>query len=358
MKYLGGLVLVLFASSALAAPADDEPCPKRGGNPTTLVRRIGLYGRVYPHELGRVWYSTKNFNVVMDDGRIIEKLPAADVPKGFLAIALQSWFVEHDKAIYRIDRRTKAETKLADLDNRVAFAQEYGALFYWATVGSKTGVLRRVAPTGGTPETLWTGKGVNVVVIEAGTIIVADGTTVTSIPHSALPGTKPLQLAKGLKHVRALAADATHVYILDGGTKPNQGTILRVPKQGGALEKLAGSLASPTVIAVDDDRVYVMGDGTGDVSTIPKTGGKPTVLIPTPPNDWACRTTAWIDVSARGLTYLRMSKGWDTRTGELIDWGTLWSLPAAGLKDPQQQYRDWAATKGGTAGEPGEQPTD
>lgn len=349
-----------------SAADNDDPCPKRGGPQTTAVQRIGLYGRMYPHEQGHVWYSTKDFKVLQDNSEI-DNANVKDVPRGFIAVSKPAWFVqrcdektgcgEHGdgRAIDRIDRSTQQTTKLAGPEKEIAFAEVYGGFLYWGTFGpyGASGELKRVPEAGGTIETLWSGAGVTQVLIKDAVAYVADGKSVTSIAL-ATPS-KPTLLAKDLTDARGLAVDDKFVYIVDRG-KPYwdaepSGFVLRVPRAGGTIEKLAGPVKWPTVVGVDPVRIYFMGDGWGDVWAIPKAGGKAAVFIPTPPRDWECRSTKWLEVTPRGIQYLRMSEGFDTKTGRPIDWGTLWSIRREWMMtDPVKQFADYMAKGSGATG--------
>ena len=187
--------------------------------------------------------------------------------------------------------------------------------------------------------------------INAGVAYVADGESVSAVP--LFQNATPTKLSTGLTHARALASDDTYVYVADRGEPAGiaraSGFLLRVPRTGGTVEKLAGPLKWPTVVAADKDRIYFMGDGSGDVWARPKAGGAASVFIPTPPGDWTCRSTAWLHVNERGLQYLRKSKGWDSVTHEIIDWGTLWSIQRSWMTDPVKQLADYLA-KGSAAG--------
>jgi hypothetical protein len=283
------------------------------------------------------------------------------VPKHFLAISKQSWFVQRcddagcgqhgdGKAIDRIDRKTQAVTKLAGPESEIVFAQAYGKHFYWGTFGpyGKAGELRRVPEAGGKVETLWTGGGVHTVLIRQSTAYVADEHTVSAVPIG-ITG-KPILLAKDLRDARGLAVDDKFIYIVDRGDPyfqaKDSGYVMRVPLAGGNAEKLAGPIKWPRVVGVDSNRIYFMGDSFGDVWAIPKSGGKASILIPTPPRDWPCRSTKWLQVTDKGLQYLRMSEGFDTKTNLPIDWGTLWSIQRDWMTDPQKQFQDYVAKHG------------
>jgi hypothetical protein len=338
-------------------PADEGPCPKRGGPQTTAVQRIGLYVRILPHERGYVAFAPKYFKVIDDAGQQLESVDARTVPKHVIAMSTDYWFVpgcqpggcdEHGAGtiVNRIDRKSGATLQIGGPDSEIAFAEVVGDALYWATYGpyGLSGALNRTPIAGGKTTALWTGKAVNSVLIHGATAYVADDTSVSSV---ALSGGAPRTLVKGLVAAHGLAVDDKYLYVTDRGdayvNSKDSGSVLRVPLGGGNADKLAGPVRWPTVVGVDDERVYFMGDESGDVWAIPKAGGKAFVYIPTPPKDWPCRSTTWMHVGSQGLKYLRMSRGWDSATGDAIDWGTLWSIQRPWMKDPEQAFKDYVA---------------
>jgi hypothetical protein len=333
----------------------------RQGPQTTGIRRIGQYGRILPYESGFIWQSGKHFKVLSHAGFQMEDVPVAKVPRKLLAMGKDAWFVHAcdgacgphgtGQIINRVERSDGKTTKIAGPESEIVFAEVLQTQLLWATFGpyGATGELKRVPTAGGTVETLWKGAGVNAVLVRAVTAFVADDQTVSAV-NWAVTSPKPVLLAKDLRRASGLAADGTHAYIVDAGDRGKQnGTLLRVPFLGGAVETLATALPEPNVVAVDDDHIYFMGDDGGNVWVMPKQGGKPTILIPAPPKDWPCRYTQWLHVDeVGGLEYLRMSRGFDTGTGEPINWGTLWAIQRGMMQDPVKQFADFMATQAGS----------
>jgi hypothetical protein len=139
---------------------------------------------------------------------------------------------------------------------------------YWAVVGYSPGpvlAILRVAKTGGSPVTL---ASMNYVPMPSPAIgLAVDSTsvywsdsgdgTVLSVPKG---GGAPKTLASA-PNAGALAVDSTGIYFLaerfdqDGGAN---GTVLRVPLAGGKPTTLISSgLVSPTAIAIDSNSIYV-----------------------------------------------------------------------------------------------------
>jgi hypothetical protein len=240
----------------------------------------------------------------------------------------------HD--LVRIDRSTGTAQKLYGPEHSFVTGQRYGAFFYWASSApdGTTGALRRVPRVGNTVETLWEGRGVASMTIVGGDVLVADRHSLFAIP---IEGGKPRELLKDLKNAGGIVVDGSQVYVIDRGDDhdPISGRLVVVDRDTGASSVLATNLPMPTVVAVDSDRLYIMGEGHGNVLAMPRSGGKVTLLIPAPSTDWSCHTTRWIRADEQGLRWLRMH-GDDKR-------GSLYSIPRSMLADPIRQWRELAA---------------
>jgi len=112
----------------------------------------------------------------------------------------------------------------------------------------------------------------NVYWVSQGSISAANG-TVVKVP---LNGGTPITLASGQSDPIAVAVDATNVYWIDltaVGTNAYVGTVLKVPIAGGAVTTLAFGQSSPTAIAVDGTYVYWTQINPGAVVKAPVGGG-------------------------------------------------------------------------------------
>ncbi|MBW2459622.1 MAG: hypothetical protein JRI68_34330, partial [Deltaproteobacteria bacterium] len=94
-------------------------------------------------------------------------------------------------------------------------------------------------------------------------------------------GTDP-QVLLADHNLGQLTVDDTHVYLAVGG---GGGSLLRIPKTGGAVETFAGNQDGPDSIAIDADAVYWLNAGTvddphGEVMKRSKSGG-PVIALAT-----------------------------------------------------------------------------
>jgi hypothetical protein len=322
----------------------DPECPRYVGARTTAAKKIGKHGRTLDVEGGYVW-QIKDGKLQVFDGKVthpIRILQPDRIPKGVIALDATHWFVKRcqdggcgphgtgiviDRVAIGTQDRDKA---FVGPQSEIIRAQVYGDDLYWITLGlyGETGELRRVPTKGGDVETLWTGRGMTVMRIDDRDVFASDGSSVVAVPRA---GGKPRILAEGLQDVRDLAVDAKTVYIAESGdpfgnSEPS-GYIKSVPRRGGSVTILAGPQKWPTVVAVDDERVYYMLREPGDIWAITKgTGGPPTMLVPTPPRDSSCLSSKWLHVDALGLKWVRMVEGFHS--------GTLWSLSRHFLPSP------------------------
>jgi hypothetical protein len=80
-----------------------------------------------------------------------------------------------------------------------------------------------------------------------------------------------------------LAVDATNLYwtsfsIVGGMAQDHQGTVLKMPKAGGAVTTLASGLGGPQRIVIDATTVYWTDDVDNTIMKVPIAGGAPTIV--------------------------------------------------------------------------------
>jgi sugar lactone lactonase YvrE len=92
-------------------------------------------------------------------------------------------------------------------------------------------------------------------------------------------GDGPVTLAADQLSPASVTADATYVYWTNTGTHGDDGTLMRVPIEGGELTLLATGQAGPAGIAVDATYVYWTNSFSGTVMKMPLRGpGAPITL--------------------------------------------------------------------------------
>jgi hypothetical protein len=101
---------------------------------------------------------------------------------------------------------------------------------------------------------------------------VRTGAQTTDLLFATLEGGANQPLASSLPQVQALAVDSTDVYVVEYGA----GQVQAIPITGGPTRTVTSDLFIPSVIALDDQNVYV--STVGSVARVPKTGGTSTVL--------------------------------------------------------------------------------
>src|SRR5262249_53890867 len=79
---------------------------------------------------------------------------------------------------------------------------------------------------------------------------------------------------KDLQVVReSIYVSTADTYRMTGrNPNPRHGTILRFPKAGGAIKKIAETDSSDPLLAIDDRRIYFVGDGS--IQSVPVDGGR------------------------------------------------------------------------------------
>jgi len=328
---------------------DYPNCPRDKGPRKTAAKLIGTDGRIVPHERGYVWHYRRPKEHAMQlfdaDGNHLEKIPGALIPTSVISFDDVSWYVApcekgtcdargFGHELQRVDRSTGKSEVIFGPEPAFVFGQPHGDYFYWATASTdtKTGDLRRVPRRGTKVETIWSGHGVASVILSNNIAFLADQHALFAVP---LDGGKPRELVSGLKDARGIALDKDRVYVVDRGDAENDGRILAVNQSGGNVASLATGLRLPTVVAVDTDgqRIFFMGDRSGDVWAMRRDGSNPAVLIPAPSADWSCHASRWLHADRTGLRWVRMNS--DSKRGGLF------MIDRSMLADPVKQWQQY-----------------
>jgi hypothetical protein len=338
------------AMSDAEAKAQGIDCPPFIGAQSTGAQMSGRDGRVLAHEKGWVWQSRKSVHVFgPTSGKPIHTTPASSVPKGIVAMDDDAWYVRHCETggcgphgtgvvVDRVERTGGATKQVVPPQSEIASAEIVGDFLYWATFGpyGESGALSRVTRTGGKVEVLWSGGGVNDMVIDGEDAFVVDDTTLVQIP---LTGGKPIELAKKLENATDVEVRGDTVFFIEGGdpywAAPASGFVRSVPRGGGKVTTLAGPLDHPSVVTADETRVYWMLQRSGTIWSIDrKPDAEPVMLVPQPPRDGACLTSVWIRADQQGLMWLRKAG--------MAHGGTLWRLNRSELGEndtPMASFR-------------------
>ena len=139
---------------------------------------------------------------------------------------------------------------------------------YWMvyndSVGNHPAMLRSVANSGGTANTLSTGpskdEGWAGLQVDANSIYFADSTA-KAVMKVAKAGGTPATLSSGLTYPGSLALDATSIYVMDGMTAPF--SILKIAKTGGSPVSVASSLSNSEIMVIDGTNIYFTAGGSG-----------------------------------------------------------------------------------------------
>ncbi len=95
--------------------------------------------------------------------------------------------------------------------------------------------------------------------------------SLVKLSRMAASGTAPQVLLSGLSRPRGVAFDENNVFVVaSGNVNGSDGTLYRVPKNGGVGVELATSLHNPRELAVDATHVYFTSYGDGTVQRMSK----------------------------------------------------------------------------------------
>jgi hypothetical protein len=95
--------------------------------------------------------------------------------------------------------------------------------------------------------------------------------SLVKLARTAATGTSPQVLLSGLSRPRGVAVDDSSVFVVaSGNVNGSDGTLYRIPKNGGVAVELATSLHNPRELALDATHVYFTAYGDGTVQRMSK----------------------------------------------------------------------------------------
>jgi hypothetical protein len=154
---------------------------------------------------------------------------------------------------------------------------------YWTT---KNGHIRRVPKNGGPPTTILTGEAeLHAIAVDGTTLYFSRGTNATSAVKSMpIDGGVPTVLASVPDTINPgrLVVAGDYLYFACGPTAQYDGSMRRIPKNGGPVEIIIDNIPGERGYAIDGDYIYyagVMGGPANDyISRIAIADGAETVL--------------------------------------------------------------------------------
>lgn len=169
------------------------------------------------------------------------------------------------------------ERLLADGLHEVHGAEVIGAHAYWVTFGpyGARGDLSRVPTAGGRVERLWAGSGIHAMLV--------DGTDVYFVSDAEVVW---FDTSTSRAHVIAAAASQRSRLVLHGDrlywaelgeprrTSAPSGAVRSAPRHGGAVTTHADAVKWPTLLCVDDTRVYFGREDGSELYAVPLEGGE------------------------------------------------------------------------------------
>jgi hypothetical protein len=206
-------------------------------------------------------------------------------------------------AVERVDRVTGESVRLGDGGLGIADILPFGDYVYWGVYGHQiNGGVWRIPKSGGTQELVTSDHDkIKALHADRDGILVQGTRTISWIPPSG-----PSQVIALMKDIGPAVRDGDDFYIAEQGDpywkSDDSGYIHRV--SGGMDTKLAGPVRWPSAIAAFGPNVYFMLRESGDLWSVPKTGGVAKVVL-TGPRIEPCDESLGMWADARGLFWLR-----------------------------------------------------
>ena len=211
------------------------------------------------------------------------------------------------RAVVRVDRKTGKTLRLGKGDYGAGNILPYRGYVYWGTSPhERSGGVYRIRRTGGDAEMLWSRDFVRDLVPYDDGILIVGKAGIAWLPAGSRPATA---VFRGAARAATVTDDA--FYVAERGDpywqSADSGFIHRIPRRGGAGEKLVGPVRWPQAIAVHGDRVYYMLSESAAVWSVPTRGGPATIAVPevAGPSSDPCQESKWLAADDRGLFWLR-----------------------------------------------------
>ncbi len=177
-----------------------------------------------------------------------------------------------------------APTTIASVAHTSAFVIDDGTLYFTAPI---EGAIRKVPATGGMATTIATGGYGTGIAARAGWVYWSEGGAGTGVvKRVASIGGTPQMIASGLQQPAAVTVDDAHVYWTStgqfwstgsGGTTSGGGGVHRAPIAGGA-SIVVDPEGTPLRLALHGGRLYWTNEAPPKVKGAPASGGPATVL--------------------------------------------------------------------------------
>jgi hypothetical protein len=210
------------------------------------------------------------------------------------------------QAIIRFDLSSRERVELVRHARFVTALAVDEAFLFWAEASDdhlRTGWVHSVSKFGGPPRQLWKGDGVTQLIRTTEALV---WITSSQVVELALNGTKTTVVADGLIDGRAIAADSSSYFYVDGrsprGDRP--GTLSRFARTSKTAVVLAANLNSPTSITLDKDWVYIALQ-SGELAKIGKGGGR-VISLALEDKPEACLRTAWLSTINGDIFWARV----------------------------------------------------
>ncbi|MCA9679963.1 MAG: hypothetical protein H6709_10215 [Kofleriaceae bacterium] len=207
------------------------------------------------------------------------------------------------KALYLIDGAS--ERLLARNLSEVHGGEIIGDHAYWVTYGpyGMGGNLSRAALTGGGPETLWSGTGVTEMIVDGTTIYFASEDQL--VAYDTVAG-RTRVLVDGAVRPKHLFLRDGRVFWSELGNPHSRsepsGALRSISLATGEVTTHAAPVPWPSLLHVDDARLYWASRDQGLLRAVPRTGGDSETVADLGPG---CGGILWMDQTSAGLLLLR-----------------------------------------------------